>query len=217
QATNTAHERTIAALQSQLSKSQSTHEHVILPHSQEKPQLLLNPAAYLPDTQPDDTDSSTSPPPVPEPGRRQSKAAAPPPIHIVRPAYNPRYRHTYGYYASRECMLEAVFQLRPDIEEECEARDRSLASIRARAAAIIGVCMGIHGLTTLFGLDPQDISIPQECIENSGAVRLLSICTDEEDRFTERPSQERVEALTKLLSMKQEPRWWRAFDTRSAD
>ncbi|KAH7906782.1 hypothetical protein BJ138DRAFT_1161794 [Hygrophoropsis aurantiaca] len=191
----TTHEATIAALRSQLSVFHSMHErvteqladaHLAVSHPREKPQALQFGAPS----------GSPSSPPV------TGSSAAPPRfrVSITLPRRNPLHRQLYGYYVSLDWIRETIHQLYPTYKGD-----------NLQMPHIIGRLMGIRRLTLLYGLRPRDISIPENCT-HEGAVIVLTICTDEEHSLCDRPTQERIDALTELVG--QEPRWWTAFNTR---
>ncbi|KAH7906781.1 hypothetical protein BJ138DRAFT_1182871 [Hygrophoropsis aurantiaca] len=206
QSTNTAHERTIAALRSQLSKFQTTHGHVteqlteahlslahaVLPHSQEKPQALRF------------DDSAASSPPVTKPASRRKSSR----LNITRPPRNPRYDYIYGYDVSQEWVTKTVLQLRPEIGHSVDPN-----TLKHMPTWFLRGILKMQTLDPVYGLQSQDISIPEDCVGKEIPVHVLAVCRDKEQSFRSRPSQEQVDKLTKLVG--RPPRWWRSFDDRS--
>ncbi|KAG2039299.1 hypothetical protein BDR03DRAFT_1090732 [Suillus americanus] len=143
-------------------------------------------------------------------------------IKIVRPKKQPHVQF-YGYAISREWLVRFAEQHCP---EELPDRNAKCYQTNAilRAYEHLVDLTGINNLDPVTCFNPKGGSVPPEWIAvydgdyddvlsdeeilafQIQTVYVLTVCSDEEDCFEERPSQEQMDYITKLVG--HEPQWW---------
>ncbi|KAH7905058.1 hypothetical protein BJ138DRAFT_1118828 [Hygrophoropsis aurantiaca] len=131
-------------------------------------------------------------------------------LEISRPLRDPDYPNycqAYGYYVSDQCLYQTLLKLWPTVHNT-----HNVYTIAGCPETLMSEILRMSSLTILYGVQPPDMSIPEDCIEERSLVRILTLFTDEDAEFGRRPSQKKVDRLSKLVE--QQPRWWRTFYTR---
>ncbi|KIJ15135.1 hypothetical protein PAXINDRAFT_99664 [Paxillus involutus ATCC 200175] len=75
------------------------------------------------------------------------------------------------------------------------------------AMSCLEFCCKIRNLRLRPARNPGNV--PEDCLFDPESVRVLSICSDEEDQLRAKPTQEQVDYLARLLGKEDEPpTWW---------
>jgi hypothetical protein len=114
-----------------------------------------------------------------------------------------RYRQMYGYCVSEkwlhETALDFLKTLHPELRP-CEARSNAYTN----PSYSFKKKFGISSLGSGAAFPPPGQVVPAECM-CEGYVYVLHICTDQPSNYRWRPTQKRVDKLSKLVG--REPRW----------
>ncbi|KAG1888562.1 hypothetical protein F4604DRAFT_1713457 [Suillus subluteus] len=145
------------------------------------------------------------------------------PIKLVRPKKQPNPQF-YGYAISHEWLVRFAEQHCPE-----KLRDRNSEGYKTHAMVRGYIHLvyftGINNLDTIACFNPMEgASVPPEWIPVSNGdyddvlsdeeilafqiqtVHVLTVCSDEEESFKDRPNQEQMDYLTELVG--HGPQWW---------
>ncbi|KAG1830629.1 hypothetical protein EV424DRAFT_268553 [Suillus variegatus] len=154
------------------------------------------------------------------------KLARPPKQSHINPIIGRPYIQYYGYaipndwlirFAEKECP-----EMLPERDHKCYERDAML-----RAREFISARSGVWSFDFKFCFNPKDGEVPLLWFEafmakyfKSGddeiravqidTVPVLAVCSEQDDSFKERPTQEQMDVLTQLIGYA--PRWWVCCD-----
>lgn len=88
-----------------------------------------------------------------------------------------------------------------------------------RAYGLLRDWLCVYSLDRQYCFNPKGDSVPPEWFEGVNddeppedldMVQVLAVCSDREDEFERRPTQEQLDFLTKLIG--QAPKWWVSCD-----
>ncbi|KAJ8588154.1 hypothetical protein M405DRAFT_820231 [Rhizopogon salebrosus TDB-379] len=121
----------------------------------------------------------------------------------------------YGYAVSRDWLVAFTEQHWPEALPERDARNYRKTAIR-RAYELIGHLTGIPDLARKTCFNPKGDSVPPEWFaslydeaddpEDMETVIVFALCSDEDDDFEGRPTQDKVDFMTNLVG--HAPQWW---------
>ncbi|KAG0705303.1 hypothetical protein DFH29DRAFT_291338 [Suillus ampliporus] len=141
------------------------------------------------------------------------------PFKLVRPPSQPHVQY-YGYAVPPEWLIQFTEQHWP--EALPDRNDKGYEYMAAtRAFELILDWSGIYTLDSKDCFDPKGGSVPPEWIAlydgdededdelqdiQIDTVHVFSLCSDQDESFEARPTQERVDFMTKLVG--HAPQWW---------
>ncbi|KAG0696373.1 hypothetical protein DFH29DRAFT_208477 [Suillus ampliporus] len=144
------------------------------------------------------------------------------PFKLVRPKRQPHLQF-YGYAVSPEWLIQFAQQHWSEALPDRNAKNYEDIAM-TRAYELISGFSGIYNLDRKDCFNPKGGSVPLEWIAvydgdyddeldddeleaiQIDIVHVLTVCSDEEDEFEERPTQEKMDFMTKLIG--HGPQWW---------
>ncbi|KAG0700387.1 hypothetical protein DFH29DRAFT_1080711 [Suillus ampliporus] len=144
------------------------------------------------------------------------------PFKLIRPERQPHVQY-YGYGVSRDWLLQFAEQHCPEALPDRNAKNYETTA-RTRAYEFIVEWSGIYTLDTKDCFNPKGGSVPPEWIAlydgvyddqldddeimsiPIDTVHVLAVCSDQDDDFGWRPTQEKMDFMTKVIG--HTPQWW---------
>ncbi|OAX34278.1 hypothetical protein K503DRAFT_869021 [Rhizopogon vinicolor AM-OR11-026] len=139
------------------------------------------------------------------------------PFRLTRPKPQPRVQF-YGYAISPYWLLEFAVQNCPDLLPDPKDKSYEYTAMQ-RGYELLRDWLCIYSLDRQYCFNPKGSSVPPEWIEGVNddeppedleMVDVLAVCSDREDEFERRPTQEQLDFLTKLIGYS--PKWWVSCD-----